>query len=170
MKRIAIIAIVLLGALMLPVQPVSAHVFISDSIGTKGAILHINPDDDPIAGQSSTLFLDTQISLRRAVLTITAQTGTVTTIDATITGSLATFTYTFPTQGAYTLNFETTTDTTHDTFSYTQRVSRGSATTTLIKPVHTWAELLLISSCIGLGVLAIIAFNHRKAIAKHSTF
>src|SRR5438309_1159094 len=55
MKRFAFISAVIGLLLMMP-QSVYAHQMGRD--GSTSAILHIDPDDDPIAGQPSTLFFD----------------------------------------------------------------------------------------------------------------
>ncbi len=170
MKRISIVLIALLAVALLPVHAAYAHVFISDTTNTQGAIIHINPDDDPVAGQPSTLYFDTQTPQTAAELTVENTDGLHEKIKGTTDGSLAVYTCTFPAQGVYNLTFTTTANNKTLTFRYDQRVSRGTIASATYQPTYPWAEALFIASCIGLALIVIVAFNRRKAIAKHSTF
>src|SRR5690606_41986940 len=65
--------------------------------GTKGAIVHIIPDDDPIAGQESELYFDMQDKLptgSSVVLNIQDNNGGTKQVSTKIDGSLATSKYT----------------------------------------------------------------------------
>lgn len=156
------------------VSTTSAHVLITDETHTRGAILHIIPDDDPIAGQQATLYFDMQNQASTAdgsvSLTIRGANGQIANVKTQTNGTLATATYTFPAQGAYELTFTVKPDGKTYTFKQSQRVSRGVAASALDKPTYVWAEILLLASVIGLVLLGITAFNHRKDIAKQSTF
>jgi hypothetical protein len=55
MKRFLIVLFVILSFLISS-APVFAHVLQKD--GTIGAVIHINPDDDPIIGQEANFFFD----------------------------------------------------------------------------------------------------------------
>lgn len=152
-----------------------AHVLINDTTDKKAAILHINPDDDPIAGQSSTIYFDIQDTLRQqlvsAHLTVTNNNDNASkVIQTTTNGSLTTANYTFPVQGIYTLNFLVQTKNQRYTFQQTQLVSRGVSAATVKKAHHQWAESLLFASALSFVILAIIAFNRRKSILGQSTF
>lgn len=50
-------------------QKAYAHVLVSDESNTVGAVLHITPDDDPIAGESAHIFFDVQDKNSLAALT-----------------------------------------------------------------------------------------------------
>ncbi len=169
-KLFALVAIILAASFG---QTAQAHVMVTDDTKTKGAILHINPDDNPIAGQPSTLFFDMQsASLDRNVvvkLTIDGE-GKRHEVKAKTNGTLATFTHTFPTQGVYTLTFLATTDNQKYTFTQTWRVSRGTATSAINMPHHAWAQVVLIGSGVGLAVLVVIMLGRWRDIWHQSTF
>jgi hypothetical protein len=173
MKRF-FVGIILAACLFICSQPVSAHVLVTDDTKTKGAILHIIPDDDPAAGEEATFYFDTQDNLLDAnssvKLTVKNTTGTIQAVDTKIDGSLVTAQYIFPTQGVYELTFIATSNDKKYTFTQSQRVSRGVSVGALNQPTHTWAEVMLLTSGIGFMLLLIFAFNKRKDIAKRSTF
>jgi len=173
MKKI--LASIVISFLILPVHSAAAHVLITDDTKTKGAILHINPDDDPIAGQASTLYLDTQDQLTKdkdvaVSLLITDSTGKEITIPMKLSGTLAAADYIFPVQGLYHLSFKITSGSKTTVFEQSQRVSRGTAGSALDRPSHAWAEILALISGISIILLAIAVFNRRETIAKQSTF
>lgn len=153
----------------------SAHVLITDTSETKGAILHIAPDDSPIAGQQATLFLNTQNALltkkSNVSLTITNTTTRASdTVKVTSADDMAIADYTFPTQGVYALVFRFAAEGIDYEFSHTQRISRGVMAGTVTTERHQWAEMLLVGSVVGAGALVIIVVNRRKEIARQSTF
>lgn len=153
---------------------VSAHVLITDTTQSHGAILHIIPDDDPIAGQESTLYFDTQARLlggneNTSSLTITDQSGEQVVIATAIDGTLITAAYTFPAQGVYQLTFTVRSAGKTYTFEHSQRVSRGTVGSALDTPSYVWAEALGIVSTLGLTGLVLIIIRHRKRIAQQST-
>lgn len=170
MKRLTLLVVI--AASLLAAQQASAHVLINDDAKSQGAILHIIPDDDPIAGQSATLFFDTQGNLLQGstvTLTIQDATGAAESVPTKTDGSLVTADYTFPTQGTYTVSYVVTgKDGTTYKFAQSQRVSRGTVGSALDKPTYAWAEMLAIGAGVTLTVLLLIAFNHRAGIAKYS--
>lgn len=146
-----------------------AHVLVTDQTGKNGAILHIVPDDDPIAGKEATLFFDTQNNLledtSKVSLTISRDgSGESVSVETKVDGSLVSVNYTFSTQGVYQLRYEIN----GYVFEQSIRVSRGS-TDTVINTQHTWAEGLLIGCGVLLASLVIVAWNRRKDIARQST-
>lgn len=172
--KLLIFALLLFACLLLPEQSVFAHVLITNEAKTKGAILHIIPDDDPIAGEESSLYFDMQDEIQGSenlvVLTIREPSGTETFMEAEIDGTLATAKYTFPEQGIYDLTFTVASDGEAYTFNHSQRVSRGIIIGPLDKTNYAWAEILLLVSGLGLIILVIIVFNRRKEITAQSTF
>lgn len=173
MKR-ALIAIAVLVSSLLG-QAASAHVLVTDDTKAKGAILHIIPDDDPVAGESATLFFDTQDKLlngnnTKVTLTVRQPDEEKKSLAMTVAGTLATVDYVFPVQGVYNLTFLAESNDKSYTFEWSQRVSRGVMGSALDVPRYTWAEMLVVSACVGLILLVIIAFNRRKVIAKQSVF
>ena len=159
--------------------PTSAHVLITDNTGSIGAILHVNPDDDPIADQPSSLFFDIQDQAfskhpHDVKLEIINEQGTKNKLDITVAGSSVSAKYTFPEQGVYkivlTAAAKGSANAHEHTFTHTQRVSRGVSGSVLDKPAHEWAEATLIIGICGFLTLMTIGFNRRKSIAAHSKF
>lgn len=174
MKKVIVAGIVALTlSCFLFAQQASAHVLVMDSTNTKGAILHIIPDDDPVAGEVSQLYFDmqeTNDAKREVRLVIRDEAGTEKAVDTTVQGALVTASYTFPAQGVYEIKYTVIEDGNEFVFTQAQRVSRGMATSALNAPSYSWAQALLIASGVGLVILGILALNHRKDIARHSTF
>lgn len=169
MKKL-LFAILLIFAL-LPANHANAHVFITDDSNQQGAVLHITPDDDPIAGDQSTLNLDTQKlnrEIKKSTLTITDPRGATTDVSLDTNGTLHQAKYTFPTQGTYQLTFTLKTIDSSMTFSRSQRVTRGVASGALSRPNYTWARLGLLASGIEFLVLVILVTNRRHDIARQS--
>jgi hypothetical protein len=147
----------------------SAHVFISDQAHEQGAVLHINPDDDPIAGQQANLFFDLQgIRPGEAALTVTDAAGTAANIPVQISGSSVSANYTFPAQGVYQLDLQAGTTAKTYNFSYAQRVSRGTAAGPLDQSEPLWADLLLYGGAVGIVLLAVVAAGRWREIVKNS--
>lgn len=149
MKQVA------LGILVLLAWPVtaSAHVVVQDDTGTAAAVLHVTPDDNPIAGELSDIFLDTQTarlsekthSFRLSITTPQQQQITVpiTTKENSISG-----TYTFPAQGSYTIELFARPRASGEPvrhFQYTQTVSRGVGEGQL-RPLPLWVIVGLAAS------------------------
>lgn len=148
----------------------AAHVLIKDGTGTKGAILHIRPDDDPIADEPATLYFDTQ-NLQDSKVSVeirNTRTGKIDKVSpVAMDGSLATLQYVFPTQGVYKLVFTVSGEDTY-TFTKYQRVTRGISVDSSASSTHAWSEILFVASGIGLIVLFTTFLNRRKEIAANS--
>lgn len=146
-------------------QTASAHVLITDETKQAGAILHVIPDDDPIAGQESSLFFDIQgQSLESAVLTVK---GTQIEIPVTVDKNTVSANYVFPTQGVYNLVLTAqSSDGQNHTFNYSQRVSRGVVGSALDRPSYSWAEAVIVAVvCSFLVSLILIASRWRNILA-----
>lgn len=170
MKYIAVLIILFFA--LVP-QTTAAHVLITDDSRSKGAILHIIPDDDPIAGEKAVLYFDTQGGLlsddAKVSLSIRDSGGDETQVVTKTDGSLVTAEYTFPVQGVYQLQYTVqATGKTYE-FSQAQRVSRGDVGSALDKPSYAAAEIGVLASALGLVLLLIVAFNRRHSIAAQST-
>lgn len=154
-------------------ETVSAHVLVTSESGQQAGILHIIPDDDPIAGRSSTLFFDTQNRLLNAnnkvQLFVTGEDGKTDKITTKIKGSLVSADYIFPRQGAYQVNYTIASNKRTYHFKEVVRVTRGELDTPYASR-YRWAEGLLIMSGALLLVLVIIFWNHRRGIARQSRF
>lgn len=174
MKKCLMLFVLSLVTSLLFINPVSAHVLVTDQTNSQGAILHIIPDDDPIAGEKADLYFDMQDDLAAKAtaisLTISNDQKNETLVKVRREGSLVTAAYTFPAQGVYTIRFVVTSNGQNYSFSQAQRVTRGVSLSSLEKPSYAWAQVLFIGSMVGFAVLAIIIFNRRVAIAKQSTF
>ncbi len=171
MKKLA--ALVIIFAVVFSSQPVNAHILITDDSRTKGAVLHISPDDDPIAGQPSTIFFDIQNTAlsENATTTLTiSKDGEQNEVTAKLDGSLATFEYTFSAQGMYKLSFQVTSGEQAYTFTQPWRISRGHTTSALDTPRHIWAEIALLASGISFALLVIVMLGRWRHIWKQSTF
>lgn len=174
MNKLIIAAVV---ALILVPIPTSAHVLISDTDRQVGAVLHINPDDDPIAGEPSGLFFDiqnTDVSHDNYSfsLTVTDSDGEQTPVPITVSGSTVSASYVFPHQAAYTIVLKAEpTDTAMKTlyFEQAQRVSRGVIHGSVSTPTHAWAEMGLVAGGCSLLVIGVIGYNKRKEIYTYAT-
>ncbi len=154
-------------------QAASAHVLIKSTNNESAAILHIMPDDDPIAGEKATLMFDTQGGLLQGgsevALTVTSKDTRVADVVPTSTdGSLVSASYVFPVQGLYTITYTVKTGDVSTIFEQTQRVSRGVVGSTSTNESYIWAEALLFIVAIFVVILGILAWNYRKAIFKSS--
>lgn len=171
-KGILALAIVLVG-IFGPTATVSAHVLVMDTTNSMGAILHIIPDDDPVAGEKAEIYFDKQgrqIDGSTVTLNIRNSDANDEQIDTKTEGTLTTASYIFPTQGAYEMKFTIKEADTTYVFEHTQRVSRGVFSEGAAQQHYIWAELLGVVSVVGLLTLAVVVLSRRKEIAKHSTF
>lgn len=173
MKKVAL-GLVIFACLFIPVDTTSAHVLVMDDTNTKGAIVHIIPDDDPVAGERSTIYFDMQNQASDAKyavkLFVKNVNGSESDIEMKVDGTLATGEYTFPSQGLFNLTFTVTTQDENFIFQHDQRVSRGVTLAALEKPSYAWAQIILIASGISFALLLITAINRRKDISKYSSF
>lgn len=171
-KKLLIIP--LLGALLLLApQAAKAHTVLRDSISGTGAVLHITPDDDPIAGEQSSMFFGIQgTSLMHgqttAQVTITDDKGQATSATSRVAESGVAADFTFPRQGLYTLALSVEQNGKKlYSFSQSQRVSRGLSNSAPVR-APVWAEAGLVASTV-LGTGTIISmFIRRKIIANYS--
>jgi hypothetical protein len=175
MKKLLLLsAVVFVGIVSVPVQNAYAHILVRDSSESKGAILHIIPDDDPIAGKKATLFFDMQNDINgtnKVTLNITRQSSHESVpVETALDGSLITADFTFPSQGVYLLKYQIEVDGEIYVFEQSTRISRGVAVGTVDKVRHMWAEGLLMACGVIFAVLCIVAFNRRRDILEQSRF
>lgn len=172
-KKIGVLLFLIFGISLFMTASASAHVLISDDTNKVGAVLHVMPDDDPIAGEASDMYFDVQAKdLAKDAVTLTIldiQTGEKAKVDVVVEKNLATATYTFPTQGVYTLEFTVSADVQYS-FSYSQRVSRGVEGARVDASSYFIADFALLFSGIAFLVLVVLFINNRKDIKKNSTF
>jgi hypothetical protein len=158
--------------ILIPFQSVSAHVLITDDTNTKGAILHIFPDDDPVAGEVATLYFDAQEQLisndESVVLTIKSEAGYEFNVPTEFSESLVTADFIFPDLGVYQITYLVKSGSETYTFNQSQRISRGTSNSDVDTQKYSWAEMMLVGSGILLALLFIVGFNNRKDIIKYS--
>ena len=170
-RRIIYGIIFIVAASFLMATNASAHVLVVDASGKVGSVLHVMPDDDPVAGAETELFFDVQKKDLRddsvKIFVTDTQTGEESEAAVEMSDGLVTGTYTFATQGTYDLKIVVSGDTTY-TFNYSQRVSRGATGSALDAPSYPIANLVLIFAATAFLMLLIIAFNNRTDIRTHS--
>lgn len=173
-KALLGMCIVSLYWVMVVPQVAQAHVLIRDEAKLIGAVLHITPDDDPVAGQPANLFFDLQKvtggQAYAAKLQIRDSAGRQDEVPVSINKGSASARYIFPVQDTYSLKLTITAKGRPYVFEYTQRVSRGTVGSALDRPTYLWAEAALIASICTFALLMIVAFNRRKTIAVNSRF
>ena len=146
-----------------------AHVLQRDSSGKIGALLHITPDDNPIAGEQSNIYIDLQPlppGELTVVLEITTAGGSSEAVAAELVGSGARAQHTFPAQGVYELRLTITSNSDTYALAFTQRVSRGVGSAD-VQQTHSWAEAVLFVGAAAAIILAVLFFSHLPTILRH---
>lgn len=156
-------------------QSAHAHVLITDTTHSVGAVLHIIPDDDPVAGEDATIFFDLQDKAIKATnnsirLAVESSDENSVLLPMKRDGSLATANYTFPTQGLYMITITVTSPSNVYVFTYSQRVSRGVVRTVLDTPQYPWAEATLVGCGVLFMIGGIFVWNRRDAIKRSGSF
>lgn len=156
-------------------RPAGAHMFSKDTMAGSGSVLHITPDDDPIAGEQSSLVFDIKglsATGNQAVakLTITDDQNNETEVPAHVRDNTVAAEYTFPQQGLYkiALSIEQDGIQTHN-FVQSQRVNRGIiSSVTVARSPPFWAVAGATSA--GMAAMGVVfaAFIRRKAINNYS--
>lgn len=174
MKQLTIVVICILVS-MAGAPLAQAHVLIADDQEQVGAVLHITPDDDPIAGEPSTIFFDIQNNAisdksHSFTLTVSQDTGEKMYIPITPAGSTVSATYAFPVQGLYELVLlaePLDSSAKRLSFRQSQWVSRGEVAKAPPESTYFWAEVGLVASLCSLLVIGIIGFNKRSMLASY---
>jgi hypothetical protein len=177
---------VLCAALLLTSGQASAHVLKTD--GTIGAVMHIDPDDNPIAGQPSNFYFDIKdtqsrfkgsdcncqlsISLNSKLLETQPLFQQASSNSAPADNSEALATYTFPTLGVYdvTLTGSPNDGSSFKAFSlnYEVRVDRGSSSATTqskntAKGSFDWVLVAAFGAIVA-GFVALFVWSNRRAV------
>ena len=171
MKRnlgfVIIVAITLLTTPLLN-SSVSAHILVKSDTSPSNAIVHIVPDDDPIAGEPSDIFFDINSKdnddIQEYSLVIRSEEGTEESVDLVkYEDSNYRSNYIFNSQGLYRLTLNVG----NDRFTFSQRVSRGAFKTHSTEKLNnSWAEAGLIgSSCLILVILILITNRRGQILA-----
>lgn len=170
------VGMMLLGLITLS-RPADAHMLLKDSITGTGAIVHITPDDDPIAGEPTFFLFDiqeppaeVQKEQSSAKLTIVDEQQSATDVPTRVEGHTVAADYVFPRQGLYTLilSIRQGGKQTHR-FMESQRVSRGVINVgTVPTNAPPWAGVGMVGTVIAAIVVAATAFSRRKIIKAYS--
>lgn len=157
-----------------------AHVLLRDDTVNIGAVLHIKPDDNPIAGEISELYFDIQdknssvrIPYSGYDLIVTDEANQSTTVATEVSDSTVIAKYNFPTQGLYRLELKSKAQ--YDQFQKVSmqdslRVERGVVGGAAVVKDVSWAQTGLVIGLAGIGVLLLVAWNNRVTIARQSTW
>lgn len=166
-------AALLLGWISLS-RPAEAHTLLKDTTGEKGTILHTTPNDDPIAGENTSLIFDIQGAppgegQSTANLIVVDEQNRQTQVPARIQGTSVIADYVFPNQGLYVLmlSLQQGGQQTHQ-FMESQRVSRGVITNATVRSTPLWAGAGLLGTVVVTMAGAVLVFKRRKAISIYS--
>lgn len=163
-----LLSLVMLFASSLFVEKAAAHILITDESSVHGAILHITPEDNPVAGAEATLYLNTQKKLLNTYSSANAviidQAGHSVPVNSEVEGATIVTDYTFPAQGVYQIVYYVQSNGQEYIFKHSQRISRGMTSTDTLRPQYIWAEVLFIASLVGMILLYIIVINRRHDI------
>lgn len=168
------VAWVLVLGLISFTRPAAAHMFSKDTMAGSGSVLHITPDDDPIAGEQASLVFDIKdlsSSEKQTVakLTIVDDQQREAKVPARVHDNTVVAEYLFPQQGLYKISLSIEQDgiQTHN-FTQSQRVNRGIIGSITVNKTPFWA----VAGLLGTGVAAIgvasLAFVRRNAINNYS--
>lgn len=171
-KKWLLFAAVLAGWFALAGGTASAHVVLrSTSTDKAGAVLHVSPDDDPVAGQPSQLFYDLKgAQPHNATLIVTGANGYHTSQPIFVNGTTVSATYTFPVQGTYHLTMKAFGAAGGYFFEYDQAVTRGKLAGADAAEQPDWAYAVFVAAACALAVVIIVGSNNRRGIAAHSVF
>lgn len=174
MKRFLLILAVCLAALP---GTAAAHVLIGDETRSVGAILHITPDDDPVAGEQSSIafIIEGQaVSNKTHAFTLHAIDGQnqKSYISIQANGSTITAAYAFPVQGVYELILVAEPLTGRGktlTFRHDQLVARGEAAeATDNVAASLGAQLGLITALTALLIIIATVYSRRKILMAYA--
>ena len=169
MRRLLISLLAALVVLVLSNQVVSAHVLVKDATDQYGAVVHVNPDDDPEAGSPSTTFFDLQqlpesLKSQSPMVIVTDEDDRLVQITYQQTANGLQISATYPRRGLY----KVTVRYGDVTFTFSQRVSRGVVGSHQPPAAPLWADIGVLASGLGLSILLIVVFNRRLAIKAYS--
>jgi len=173
MRRAALLALSLLLVPLGAAHTAAAHVVLRDSSDTLSSVLHINPDDDPIAGQEALMVFDLQASTVKAndsfvsVEIAGPQSNESFEVSAEESGNIP-VRYTFQRQGAYTITLTIRTSSQIYTFQHTQYVTRGVSGESAEEQNHPWAEAGFVASISVFAILMVVGLRYRREIHRKS--
>ena len=163
-----------LGTLLFPL-PASAHILKTD--GQIGAILHVDPDDDPFIGQPASLYFELkdtsgqfsaanctcQVDIATDGKSLVKQPGTPSTTNG------IGFSYTFPSAGVYTLTLtgQPVTPGAFQPFTlvYAQRVAREAVDQSSSKSILSYLPYIL-EGLVAVVVVVYLVLSSRSKPTK----
>lgn len=162
--------VLLASSLLVRFQTTYAHTLVTDRAQTSGAIVHIAPDDDPIIGEPSTIFIDLTnqpVSPENHYFYLSAQdtAGSYYPIPTTFDGGVISGNFNFPMKTTYTITLTAVDRATDEKteFSHTQEAVRlkGSGSSLFTRK---YAGILLL----GIGLIGgmYFAFFNKKQDTK----
>ena len=161
--RLKLLAVLLAVCLLSNYQPASAHGLVQDSTGKVDAILHVVPDDNPVAGELTVLHYEVEPSVSMigstATLTITNSEGLQDEINVTTGNRAAVISYTFPAAGSYGLKLLVMTSGSK-TLNFSSQVEVNSAKAA--EPTTSTAAIIWLSTSTAVLVTLLIAYFLRR--------
>ena len=153
-----------------------AHILVADSSNTAGAVLHVTPEDDPVAGETTGIYYEvgSKIDLKssKVSLIISSDTGGINlAIPVTIHDQTVSAGFNFPVRGLYflTLRIAPNEKTGKEiVFTSSQRVTHSLKGANPAVEVPTWARAGLILSVWAVLLLLLVAIKRRRLIAGQS--
>lgn len=159
-KTILLFVLITLSYLAMPIRSVQAHILKTD--GTIGAVIHVDPDDDPYIGVPSSLFFEIKDTTGRfkpdlCDCTVTIHRGgelidsfPLTHVDAT---------YTFPQRGIYTITLagKPRQPDVFDSFSLTYDI-RAARESNPVQSEETTQIPIVLAATIGLTISCMIVW------------
>jgi hypothetical protein len=164
-----LIAVLVVIAAVLSLQgSTSAHELIKDDTAKTGVVIHITPDDDPVAGKASQIYFDFEQPAKDYSFTVNVVNASGASVNnpVTVTGQTIRTDYTFPKQGLY--HIELTAQAQRPGvaslhYDAHQQVGRGLGSAKASS--HTLAKVGLV---LGIAVLAIlviaVTFGRRHTV------
>ncbi len=176
MIRAILSCVIALSILYMPATT-RAHVLITEPVYGAGAVVHINPNDDPVAGDTAVLYYELGGGQLNAgeydfLLIVHREGRLVAEAPAQVLGSSSVrVEYVFPAQGLYQLELRAVSRFGKEPTAFTQslQVTRGvGGGAGAAHPSHARAEIGVVMTPVALIAILIYIVNHRHEIAQFS--
>ena len=171
---IAVLLSLILIIITMSPMTASAHVVINSNSDKSHAIVHVSPDDDPIAGSEAVLFFDikselTSNSTHDFDLAISSKYGTQSVLVEEVGARGVRSRYIFPDQGEYLIRLTAKDGSNDEIFEFSQQVSRGVSRSHSTKRLNDfWTELTMVVSLVSLAAIMVIVINRRQQILAYT--
>ena len=102
--------VVVLLFLITSLAPLFAQAHTLKTMGDVGVLLHVDPDDEPLAGETATLYVDIKSAQKNASCgcTLSISQNSATIYTTTLKGASAAVPYVFPAAGIYQITVAST--------------------------------------------------------------